>query len=77
MMTTDMTREMQATVRSRMVGHLTVSEDHAGRPLREGKLVVAWTMVRAEAIIARTMSEHEKLVMRRAILAIRTRTLMR
>ena len=49
---------------------------HAGRPLREGRALLALKMVSVVARIARTIKLQPKFTKRRNILAIRTRNLI-
>ena len=72
---TDMRREMQAIDRSRAWGQTLVLSAHAGRLFRRGRFFVAWKMEKTVASMERTIRLQAKLMPRRKIFAMRTRTL--
>jgi hypothetical protein len=61
--------------RSKICGQVFVFSAHGGRPFRLGRDFVAWKMVSAVESMARTIRLHAKLIPRRKIFAMRTRTL--
>jgi hypothetical protein len=68
-------REMQAMTRSVICGQIFVEGAQGGRLLRAGRSLVALKMEKVELSMERTMKEQAKFVLRRRILAMRTRTL--
>ena len=73
MTTTEKTRETMEMARTVYWGQVLVVVAQAGRLLRGGRWRVALKMVKVVLSMERTMSEQEKLVQRRTILAMRTR----
>src|SRR5690242_13970113 len=71
----DISSEIQAMVRRRIWGQVLVLSAQGGRLLRFGSDFVAWKMASAVAIMERTMRLQAKLMPRRKIFAILTRTL--
>ena len=62
-------------VKSKICGHGLELADHAGRPFRGGRALVALKIINVVETKARTIKEQEKLTPRSHILAIRTRVL--
>lgn len=72
----DMSSETQAIDKTRTCGQTLVLLAHAGRLLRAGSCFVALKIANAVATMERTIKLQAKLMPRRKILAIRTRTLI-
>jgi len=70
-----MTSERQAIERSSTCGQILVFSAHAGRLFLGASALVALKMAKAVASIEMTMRLQAKLMPRRKIFAIRTRTL--
>ena len=72
--TTDMNSEMEAMTRRVICGHVFVPAAHGGRLFRVGSAFVALKIEKTVASMERTIRLQAKLIPRRKILAIRTRT---
>ena len=70
-----MRSEMQAMTKRRIWGQVLVFSAHGGRLFRLGSAFVAWKTASAVASMERTMRLQAKLIPRRKIFAILTRTL--
>lgn len=71
----DISSEIQAMVRRRICGQVLVFSAHGGRLFRFGRAFVAWKIASAVASMDRTIRLQAKLMPRRKIFAILTRTL--
>lgn len=67
---------IDAIVRRRTCGQIFWFSAHGGRLLRGGNAFVALKMVKVALSIEMMMSAHEKLMLRRKNLAMRTRALI-
>jgi hypothetical protein len=70
-----MSSETQAMDRTTTWGQILVFSAHGGRLFRDGRVFVALKMANAVATMERTIRLQAKLMPRRKILAMRTRTL--
>lgn len=70
----DMNSEMEAMTRRVICGHVLVPTAHGGRLFRAGIVFVALKIEKTVASMERTIRLQAKLMPRRKILAIRTRT---
>lgn len=71
-----MKREMQAMTRSTICGQGLVFDDHAVKPPRDGRFLVALKIVKVAASMERTIKLQLKLMPRRKNFATRTRNLI-
>jgi len=71
----DSSSEMQAITRRVICGQIFVAGAQGGRLFRAGRSFVALKIEKVVLSMERTMKEQAKFVLRRRILATRTRTL--